>query len=63
MREESGVDDKNIKNRVLVDARRPYAKPMVTDLGAVREVTRGPNGSFNDGGGAGAGMAGSAQIP
>lgn len=36
-----------------------YESPKVVLLGTFAELTGGPNGSFNDGGGLGAGMAGS----
>lgn len=36
-----------------------YESPTVTRLGSFADLTAGPGGSFNDGGGKGSGMAGS----
>ncbi len=36
---------------------KEYEKPELVKLGAFAELTRGNMGSFNDGGGAGSGMA------
>ena len=37
--------------------KKAYVRPTVTDMGDLREVTRGAMGSHNDGNGGGAGMA------
>lgn len=37
--------------------KKKYTSPKLTDLGLLVELTAGTMGSFNDGGGAGTGMA------
>ena len=46
--------------------RKPYATPVLEEIGSFASLTQGSMGSFNDGndgGGAGAGMADLAEPP